>query len=176
MSTGVVIWLTGLPSAGKSTLAKALLAVLRASGTPACVLDGDDVRNALATTLGYSSAERAAFYETLARLAALLAAQGLVVLVPATAHRRAFRERARELAPAYLEVWVDTPLEECVKRDTKGLYNSRASGHASNVPGSDTPFEPPLEPAVVARGGMDAEAVTTVLEHVAELRSGASLA
>ena len=176
MSQGVVVWLTGLPSAGKSTFASALLAVLKASGTPACVLDGDDVRKALATMLGYSSTERAAFYETLARLAALLAAQGLVVLVPATAHRRAFRERARELAPAYVEVWVDTPLGDCIERDTKGLYEARASGRASHVPGSDTTYEPPLEPAVVARGGMDAQAVTAVLKRVGQLRSGASLA
>jgi adenylylsulfate kinase len=175
MSSGVVVWFTGLPSAGKSTLANALWAVLKASGTPTCVLDGDDVRKTLETALGYSSAERAAFYETLARLAALLAAQGLVVLVPATAHRRAFRERARELAPAYLDVWVDTPLEECVERDTKGLYEARASGRANEVPGGDTEYELPVEPAVVARGGMDAEALTTILKHVTRLRSGAPL-
>jgi adenylylsulfate kinase len=169
MSTGVVVWFTGLPSAGKSTFAKAVLAELKVSGTPACLLDGDEVRKVLATPLGYSMAERAAFYETLARLAALLAAQGLVVLVPATAHRRAFRERARELAPAYLEVWIDTSLEECARRDTKGLYEAQASGRANEVPGRDTVFEPPVEPAVVARGGMDAEALGRVLERIEKL-------
>jgi adenylylsulfate kinase len=166
VSSGVVVWVTGLPSAGKSTFAKAVLAALRASGTSACVLDGDEVRKALTTALGYSSADRAAFYETLARLAALLAAQGLVVLVPATAHRRAFRERARELAPAYLEVWVDTPLEECMRRDTKGLYEAQASGRANDVPGRDLGYEPPVEPAVVARDGMDAEALGRVLKSI----------
>lgn len=172
MNPGVVVWFTGLPSAGKSLLAKALFATLHALETPACLLDGDEVRAALATALGHSPDERASFYETLARLAALLAAQGLVVLVPATAHRRVFRERARELAPTYLEVWVDTPLEECVRRDTKGLYQAQASGHASEVPGGDTEYEAPLAANVVAHGGTDAEAVTTVLNHIERLRSG----
>jgi adenylylsulfate kinase len=173
MKQGVVVWFTGLPSAGKSLLARAVFATLKAREAPVCLLDGDEVRKALDPGLGYSAAERASFYETLARLAALLAAQGLLVLVPATAHRRAFRERARELAPAYLEVWVDTPLEECVRRDTKGLYQAQASGHASEVPGGDTEYEPPLAANLVAHGGMDAEAVTALLERVAELRSNA---
>lgn len=166
MSQGVVVWITGLPSAGKSTLALAIAAELRASGTSACLLDGDEVRKALAVGLGYGSAERAAFYETLARLAALLAAQGLVVLVPATAHRRAFRERARELAPAYVEVCVATPKEECVLRDNKGLYEAQGGGHVSGLPGADAEYEPPLAPDVVASGGTDSAAIARVLQCI----------
>ncbi|HWA73994.1 MAG TPA: adenylyl-sulfate kinase [Polyangiaceae bacterium] len=152
MSQGVVVWITGLPSAGKSTLAEQLHAMLDARGAKACVLDGDAVRKSLSPAPGYSAGERANFYETLARLAALLAAQGLVVLVPATAHRRAFRERARELCPAFFEVWVDTPLAECVKRDAKGLYAASRTGGATSVPGSDEAYEPPTQPDFTAHG------------------------
>jgi len=172
MTQGVVVWITGLPSAGKSKLARALLSSLKTSETPACLLDGDAVRAALPVPLGYSPAERALFYESLARLAALLARQDLVVLVAATAHRRAFRERARELAPAYLEVWVDTPVEECARRDSKGLYEAQGDGRVGDVPGRDTEYEPPRHPNVIAHGGMDADAMTAVLREVARLRAG----
>ena len=170
MTPGVVVWITGLPSAGKSTFARALSDELTRRGISACVLDGDDVREALAGSLGYASEERSAFYEVLARLAALLAAQGLVVLVAATAHRRAFRERAHELWRQFVEVWVTTPIEECVRRDTKGLYRAQARGRASDVPGADTAYEAPLEADVHAHGGEDAPAVLATADRIERLR------
>src|SRR5690606_20464631 len=112
--TGIVVWFTGLPSSGKSTLAAAVAGELRLRGTLAVTLDSDDLRDAITPPLGYDDASRAALYGTLARLAAMIARQGHVVLVPATAHRRAFREEARALAPAFLEIFVDTPIEECM--------------------------------------------------------------
>lgn len=175
MTPGVVVWITGLPSAGKSTFARGTSQELARRGILACVLDGDDVREALAGGLAYTAEERAAFYEVLARLAALLAAQGHVVLVAATAHRRAFRERARELWPTFVEVWVDTPVEEAVRRDTKGLYRAQAAGRASNVPGADAPYEPPLAADARASGGKDARAIEEVSKRVEELRSGPRL-
>ncbi|MDP1827665.1 MAG: adenylyl-sulfate kinase [Archangium sp.] len=138
--SGTVVWITGLPSSGKSTLA----ALVAAAHGSAVVLDGDEVRAALRPVPGYGEAERDAFYETLARLAALLARQGHVVLVAATAHRRAFRDRARELAPRFVEVFVDTPLAECRRRDPKGLY-ARAE---HQLPGLGVTFEPPESPDV----------------------------
>jgi adenylylsulfate kinase len=153
--TGVVVWVTGLPSAGKSTFAEGVLAALRERNAHACVLDGDAVRASIAPPPGYSPTERASFYETLARLAALLAGQGLVVLVPATAHLRSFRDRARKLAPAFIEVFVDTPSEECERRDAKKLYARSRSGEAHDVPGTTTPYERPAQPDLVAHGGSD---------------------
>jgi adenylylsulfate kinase len=173
MTSGVVVWTTGLPSAGKSTFSRALSKELGRRGVSACVLDGDDVREALAGSLGYTSEERSAFYEVLARLAALLAAQGLVVLVAATAHRRAFRERARELWRPFVEVWVVTPVEECVRRDTKGLYRAQASGRATDVPGADTAYEAPVEADVHAHGGEDTSAVLETADRIERLRRGA---
>lgn len=166
MKTGVVVWLTGLPSSGKSTLAADLSQALRARGGLVCVLDGDRVRASLSPPPGYSTEARANFYETLARLAALLAGQSLVVIVAATAHRRAFRERARELAPAFVEVWVDTPLETCAQRDAKGLYAASRAGAAENLPGAGETYEAPSRPDLVARGGSDPAAIAQLVERL----------
>lgn len=152
--SGVVAWFTGLPSSGKSTLARAVAAALPG----AVLLDGDEVRAALKPAPGYDEAGRAAFYESLARLAALVAAQGHVVLVPATAHRRAFRALARQLAPRFVEVFVDTPLDECRRRDAKGLY----AREEPNAPGVGVAFEAPVAPDVVVRPG-EADAVPRVV-------------
>lgn len=166
MKAGVVVWVTGLPSAGKSTLAEGLLQKLCARGAAACLLDGDRVRASLVPPPGYSPEERANFYETLARLAALLASQGLFVIVAATAHRRVFRERARELAPEFVEVWVDTPLSECQGRDAKGLYAASERGEARDLPGPVTEYEVPSQPDVVAHGGTDAAAIEALIARL----------
>ncbi|HEV8548779.1 MAG TPA: adenylyl-sulfate kinase [Polyangiaceae bacterium] len=166
MTNGVVVWVTGLPSSGKSLFAERLRAALSERGTPGCLLDGDEVRKALAPEPGYEPAARADFYETLSRLASLLARQGLVVVVAATANLRSFRERARALAPAYFEVFVATSLADCEKRDTKGLYAAARAGRRRDVPGIDAPFEPPLAPDVTATGGTDAAALGAVLQKL----------
>jgi adenylylsulfate kinase len=167
MTSGVVVWMTGLPSSGKSTLAEALASELRVRGVSVCLLDGDRVRASLVPEPGYSPEGRANFYETLARLAALAAEQGLVVIVAATAHRRVFRERARQLAPAFIEVWVDTPLAECAKRDAKGLYAASASGQPSGgLPGVDEEYEKPEAPEVVAHGGQDLYALSELMARI----------
>ena len=171
MSAGVVVWVTGLPSAGKSTFAEAMLTELRERNAHACVLDGDAVRASLSPPLGYSAIDRAHFYETLARLAALLARQGLVVLVPATAHRRSFRARAGELAPEFIEVFVDTPREECERRDSKKLYARSRAGEEHEVPGAAAPYEASTRPAIVAHGGFDRIAQEALLAQL--LRLGA---
>ena len=133
--TGVVAWFTGLPSSGKTTLARSVAGELRLRDVHAVVLDSDDLRAAIVPPVGYDDAARRHLYGTLARLAALIAREGHVVLVPATAHLRAFRDAARALAPAYLEIFVDTPIEECRRRDTKGLY----AAHVSQAPGAGLP-------------------------------------
>lgn len=156
--SGVVVWLTGLPSSGKSKFARHVHAALRAHGAASCILDGDEVRACLVPKPGYSDAERSAFYESLANIAALIARQGQIVLVPATAHRKHFRERARALAPAFLEVWVATPLAECEARDSKGLYAQARAGNLQGVPGVNEPFEEPEAPALVVHRADDVAA------------------
>jgi adenylylsulfate kinase len=122
--TGAVVWFTGLPPSGKTTLAHAVAEHLAKACIGHCLLDGDEMRQILAPKLGYSIEERGQFYATLARLAGALARQVLAVLVPAMAHRRAYRHYARQQAPRFLEVWLPTPLEECQRRDSKGFYES----------------------------------------------------
>src|SRR5689334_15236151 len=136
-TAGIVAWFTGLPASGKSTLAAAVAGELRLRDISAVTLDSDAIRAAIAPNLGYDEAARAEFYGALARLAAVIARQGHVVLVPATAHRRAFRDLARALAPVYVEIFVDTPLSACKQRDTKGVYEQALA------PGAGVQYEPP---------------------------------
>ena len=164
-AAGVVVWLTGLPSSGKSTLAAHLEAALRLRATPVARLDGDEVRAAIVPRPGYDETSRDAFYETLARLAAMLAGHGLVVIVAATASRGSYRERARRLAPRFVEVFVDVPLAECKRRDAKGLYAS----HPDDLPGSGAPYEPPEHPEVTVHPEDDG-----VARVLAALDAGAS--
>ena len=163
---GAVVWITGLPGSGKSTLAARLSERLARAGRATALLDGDAVRGALVPAPGYAPAERDAFYATLGRLAALLSAQGLLVLVAATAPRRAHRDEARRLAPRFVEVWVRTSAEDCARRDTKGLWALGRSGAAPHLPGIGAPYEPPARPEVSAAGGEDREAVERVLSLV----------
>ncbi|APR84354.1 Adenylylsulfate kinase [Minicystis rosea] len=163
MSSGVVVWITGVPSSGKSTLAGRLARRLEEGHRPACTLDGDQVRKALVPSPGYTPEARDAFYATLAGLAALLATQGLVVIVPATAHRASYRAEARRRAPAFIEVYVTESGAEGHPRDAKGLYAAAAEGRLSGLPGADVAYEPPSAPDVVARGGLDEEAVSGIV-------------
>ena len=163
--TGVVTWFTGLPSSGKTTLALRVRAHLLGQGTPTCTLDGDVLRAIIAPKLGYSDADRRKFYTALARLAAELAEQGLVVLVPATAHLREYRQNARQLAPRFIEVWLTTPLVECQRRDPKGLYAAATAG-PGHLPGVDVFYEEPTQAEVVASDGEDVSAVERILSLI----------
>ncbi len=168
--TGAVAWVTGLPSSGKSTFAGRLRDRLVALGRGAVLLDGDAVRAALVPPPGYDPAARAAFYETLGNLALALADQGLVAIVAATGHRRAFRDRLRGRAPRFVEVLVDVPAEVCAARDPKGLWTRARAGTAPELPGAALSYEPPLAPEVVATGGEDAGAVEAAAALLAPAR------
>ncbi len=164
MNQGVVVWFTGLPASGKTTLARHVRDQI-APRRPCVVLDSDELRAALGATM-YDEASRAAFYRSVREVAALLVRQGLVVLVAATAPRRDHRTFARENAPTVIEVYVRTPLEVCAARDPKGLYAAAASDRSTTLPGVGEVFEPPLSPSVVADGGEDAAAVDAIVELV----------
>jgi adenylylsulfate kinase-like enzyme len=163
---GAVAWLTGLPSSGKSTLGRALVRRLRAAGGAALLLDSDELREALGRPAGRGAAERDAFYLALARLAALLARQGLTVVVAATASRRLHRARARALCPRFIEVHLATPAAECARRDPKGLWAGARSGRVRGLPGTGAAFEPPLRAEVTARGGRDRAALEAAVARL----------
>jgi adenylylsulfate kinase len=171
MAAGIVLWFTGLPQSGKSTLAMRVRD--RLANEPCVLLDSDAVRAAIGTE-GYGAADRDAFYRMLGGIAGLLAGQGHVVLVAATAPRRAHRELARRAAPRFVEIWVRTPRELCEARDTKGLYARARAGDAPMLPGVGVPYEPPLAPEIVADGGHDDAAAAAIAELARRLRQSES--
>jgi adenylylsulfate kinase len=149
---GFGVWITGLPASGKSTVAAALAAELRARGRDVEVLESDVLRRIFTPHPRYDEEERAAFYGHIAYLGALLARHGVAVVFDATANRRVYRERARQEIPRFLEVYVDTPLEICMGRDPKGIYRQGRERQGRNVPGLRAPYEPPLDPDLVVHG------------------------
>lgn len=149
---GFAVWLTGLPASGKSTVAEALRKHLADRGVKAAVLESDALRRILTPNPEYGDAERDAFYEGMVRIGELLTGYGVCVIFDATANRRAYRDAARRRIPRFLEIYVDTPLPVCEARDPKGIYRSAREGKAANVPGVQSPYEPPLRPELVVRG------------------------
>lgn len=166
---GCVVWFYGLPSSGKTTMARAAQAGLRAHGAQCCLLDGDEIRACLVPKPGFDASARDGFYETLARLAAALAGQELIVLVAATAHKRAYRDRARELAPHWMEVFVNTPQAECERRDAKGLYRQAREGRITDFPGVHEEFEEPDRQAFLAPGFGEPGVVAAIVEQTLSL-------
>jgi bifunctional enzyme CysN/CysC len=140
---GATVWLTGLPAAGKTTLAAALDRELTARGRPACVLDGDALRDGLSHDLGFSAADRAEQSRRVAHVASLIAKANLVAIValvsPYLVDRRRAREIHDELGLPFIEVWVDTPLAICERRDPKTLYARGRAGTLGGVTGLDAP-------------------------------------
>jgi adenylylsulfate kinase len=143
---GFAIWLTGLPSSGKTTLANALSVLLSERGISVQVLDSDDLRRRLTPHPTYSPEERNWFYDMVIFLAELLTENGINVLISATAPRRAYRDEARTRIKRFAEVYVDCPEEICRKRDSKGLWEQTGRGEITALPGAGVPYEPPDSP------------------------------
>jgi adenylylsulfate kinase len=156
----VIVWFTGLPASGKTTLARVVRDRL-ASSHSCVLLDSDEMRDVLGAH-GYEEAARDRFYAALGRLAVVLARQGHIVLVAATAPRRAYRDNVRREMPGFIEVHVATSAADSEARDPKGLYAKARAGGAPDLPGVGVEYEPPVDPEVTAHGGHDAHAASTV--------------
>lgn len=150
VTTGATVWLTGLPSAGKTTIAYELAGRLREEGHRVEVLDGDEIREFLSSGLGFSRADRDTNVRRIGFLAELLSRNGVKALVPVIApyadSREAVRGRHQAGGTPYLEVHVATPVEVCSVRDVKGLYAKQAAGEISGLTGVDDPYEAPESP------------------------------
>jgi len=146
----VTVWLTGLPSSGKSTIARAIEKRLIDEGVPVEVLDGDVVRTHLTKGLGFSREDRDENVRRIGFVADLLSRNGVTVLCPVIAPYRAVRDEVRQLhGDRFVEVYVSTPLDQCAERDVKGLYAKQKAGELAGLTGVDDPYEPPLNPEVV---------------------------
>ena len=174
---GVVVWFTGLSGSGKSTVANAVDAKLHAAGVRTYVLDGDNFRHGIAATpqalaeqygedfgnrfgLGFAPEDRVENMRRVGEVAKLMVDAGLVVLTAFVSPYRAERDMARQTLAGggddkgdFLEVFVDTPLEVCERRDPKGLYKKARAGEIKHFTGISDPYEPPLAPELALAGG-----------------------
>jgi adenylyl-sulfate kinase len=144
---GATVWFTGLSGSGKSTVAVAVERLLLDGRHAAYLLDGDNLRHGLNGDLGFSAGDREENVRRASEVARLFADAGTIALVPLISPYRAGRERARVIHDAaglpFVEVYVNTPIEECEKRDPKGLYAKARAGELRNFTGVDDPYEPP---------------------------------
>ncbi|MBX5469487.1 MAG: adenylyl-sulfate kinase [Thermoleophilaceae bacterium] len=167
---GATVWLTGLPASGKSTIGAALERALVERGAHAYMLDGDNLRHGLNGNLGFSAEDRSENIRRTAEVARLFADAGSIAIVTLVSPYRSDRERARELHARdgleFVEVHVDTPLEECERRDPKGLYARARRGELTGMTGVDDPYEPPEQPDLTIAGGEPGEAVARILEEL----------
>ena len=145
---GAVIWLTGLPCSGKTTIAHALEHRLHGIGCHTYVLDGDNVRHGLCSDLGFSDEERVENIRRVGEVASLFLDSGAIVITAFISPFRADRAQARALLPDgdFYEVFVNTPLELCESRDVKGMYKRARSGEIPSFSGVSSPYEPPETP------------------------------
>ena len=148
---GVLIWLTGLPSSGKSTLAFTVEHALVERGRMAYVLDGDNIRHGLNKTLGFSAEDRAENIRRIGEVGKLFADAGVITLSSFVSPYRTDRDAVRELMADndFIEVFINTPLKVCEKRDPKGLYKKARAGEIPNFTGISDPYEPPESPELV---------------------------
>lgn len=165
------IWLTGLPSSGKSTLAELLGKRLRADNYPVEILDGDEVRLRLSKGLGFSRQDRDENIRRIAYVARLLTRVGAVAITAAISPYRAVRAEAREEIKDFVEVYVACPLEECIRRDVKGLYRKALRGEIPAFTGVSDPYEPPEAPEVIVETHRETseESVEKILQSLRDL-------
>ena len=171
MSTGFVIWLTGLSGAGKSTLAELLRAELAIRGRRVEVLDGDEVRTNLSSDLGFSKKDRDTNVRRIGYVARLLARNGAVAITAAISPYREIRDEVRAQTPNFVEVFVRCSIDELVRRDTKGLYEKALKGEIPNFTGVSDPYEPPQDPEIVVDSETEtpAQSVRRILDTLGRL-------
>jgi bifunctional enzyme CysN/CysC len=150
---GASILLTGLPASGKSSTAYAVSSILRRQGRATVVLDGDKLRRGLSADLGFSLEDRSEHLRRCGELALILADSDVVcvmaLIAPSDADRQWLRYRHQESGHSYFEVYLDTPLDECIRRDPKGLYEEALRGHLLDFTGINANYEVPRNPDLV---------------------------
>ena len=172
-AAGATVWITGLPASGKSTVAASLERALLERGRAAYLLDGDNLRHGLNGNLGFSAEDREENVRRTAEVARLMADSGLVAIASLVSPYAAGRARARDMHERdglrFVEVYVNTPLEECERRDPKGLYARARSGELPGFTGIDDPYEPPERPDLELGADEQPERATAALLALLDL-------
>jgi bifunctional enzyme CysN/CysC len=170
-----VLWFTGLSGSGKSTIANLLEKKLHAAGRHTYLLDGDNVRHGLNRDLGFSDEDRVENIRRVGEVAKLMVDAGLIVIVSFISPFRTDRKLVRDMFKGreFIEVFVDTPLEECIRRDPKGLYAKALKGEISNFTGLDSPYEVPISPEihVETTGILPEETVDRLIDKINQRQS-----
>lgn len=164
----MIVWLTGLPCSGKTTLGLALIQRLRDAGRKAEFLDGDVVRRELWLDLGFSRADREENIRRLGFVAELLGRNGVIAVVSAVSPYRGARDSVRKTSTGFVEVYVNAPLAVCEERDVKGMYHKARAGQLPGFTGVDDPYEAPLTAEVECRTDLESieESAAKILERV----------
>ncbi len=167
---GLVVWLTGLSAAGKTTLAQGLAAAL-SNERPVQILDGDLVRAQRSRDLGFSKQDRDENIRRITLAAKAQSERGTVVIVAAISPYRAARDAARGQLVNFVEVYVNAPLEICESRDVKGLYRKARSGELTGMTGIDDPYEPPISPEVECRTDLETieDSLIKIMRYISPL-------
>ncbi len=151
-----VVWFTGLPGCGKTTIAEKTKALLSENGVESRTLQLDEIRRVITPHPRYTDEERETVYASLAYMAKLLSEAGVNVIIDATANKRSYRDLARSFVPSFAEVYIRAPLDVCISREAvrkakfapKDIYKKSAAQKAT-VPGVNVPYEEPLKPEIV---------------------------
>lgn len=152
---GFTLWFTGLPSSGKSTLARRVEEVLLERGMNVEVLDGDEVRENLSKGLGFSKEDRDTNIRRIGFVAKLLSRNGVVAITAAISPYRDVRDEMRRAIGRFVEVYVEAPIDVLKERDVKGLYKKALAGEIKHFTGVDDPYEPPVKPEVLVRSDQE---------------------
>jgi len=165
-----IVWLTGLSASGKSTLANALAVKLQNQGYKTYLLDGDELRTGLNSDLGFSKKDREENIRRVAHLSQILLDAGLIVITAFISPFQKDREFARSLVKSdqFIEVFVDTPLEVCEKRDPKGLYKKARAGELKDFTGIDSVYEKPMNPTIIIQNFDIENNVTQIVKYMKE--------
>ena len=168
MDYGIVVWFTGLPGSGKTTIVRELEKILRSASLRVEVLDGDEVRKWLSPDSGYSRSDREVHIRRVAHVAEILARNGVIVLVSLVSPYISSRSYARSLISRFIEVYTKCPLEVCISRDPKGLYKKALEGKIDNMTGLQDVYEEPENPELILETDKYSvkECVLRVLQHM----------
>jgi adenylylsulfate kinase len=146
---GFVVWLTGLPGSGKTTIAQRLIRELKKRGVKVELFDGDEVRRNLSKGLGFSKEDRDTHNKRIIYVCKLLTRNGVNAIVSLISPYRSTRAYARKHLPNFVETYLKCSIDECIKRDPKGLYKRALAGEITNMTGIQDPYEEPLNPEVL---------------------------